>query len=1658
MHDMSRRANWLLGGAALIVAVVLAVLALPGSAGGPAERASRGGDSARAPTSRDTVLNPASLKPSMRRALHARIRAAAKTVRRPVLRGPAPAWAKVRRDGSSNAGRHVNPVDSPGPRLRAAAVDRIVPDEFNGSTLDTSLWTFVNPIGDATLALTGSHAEITTPSGTRHDLWTGADEVPRLMQAAPNLDFEVQVKWDSAPTTGYQLQGILVQQDADDMLRIETHHDGGRPHTFVARIAGGTASTVHYGNIAGGAPIYMRVKREGSFWTVRTSPNGADWTTVATFTQNLAVSGIGPFAGNSGASPPAFTSRVDYFRTISAVPVDTTPPVISGTSAAPSAVGAVVSWQTNEPSSSSVVYGTDTSYSGGTVGNAALVSSHSVTVSGLRCGTLYHYAVRSRDAQGNEAASGDNTFTTGPCPTTIASDEFNAPELDRGVWTFANPLGDAQVALTGAHAELSVPAGRRHDLWTNIDEVPKLLQAAPDTDFEVEAKWDSGVIAPYQLQGIIVQQDADDMLRIETHHDGGGRRLFVARLAGGVASVIYNQPFQGSVPLYFRLKRQGNAWALRTSPDGDTWTTINFTQALAVTSIGPFAGNSGSTPPAFTSRIDYFRDVPPDRTAPAISAITSTPSGAAARVEWTTNEPAVSEIRYGRDTTYAAGGVSRATFTRQHSLVVHGLACNSTYHFQVRARDAAGNESGSPDNTVSTSACPQHVQSDEFNGTGVDTDKWTFVDPIGDSALQVTSGRAEISMPAGSRHDLWTGADEVPRLLQAAPDVDFEVEAKFDSAVSTGYQMQGIVVEQDADDLLRVETHNDGRTNYLFIAQIRAGVAEKIASRAIPASASFYLRVGRAGNNWTVRYSHDGAAWILGANFTSALNVTAVGPFAGNSGSSPPAFTSRIDYFREITDRTPPVISDVVVTPGYASAVVTWTTDEPASARILHGPTTSYGDTTPDPKRQTRHWTRVTNLSCGTAYHLQVRSADQLGNEAASGDRAFSTSACDAGGPDIDVWGGDTQSFGDIGIPQRWMNILGNVHDPQGTTSLRATLNGSNTQDVTIGPDGNRLERQGDFNVELNRDLLLPGDNEVTLTAVDAAGNSRTRTVTVRWNGLSAGAQPSANGPVLVVVAHGDDALLGMAGIIRRHRQAGRKVYVGVATNGDEPQSGALSGYCGAAAGNPSTTAARGLELSRETMTAVGLLGMGYSRNLTQTDLIFMGYPNDGLLPIARAGGAPWVGGGTGLGRTYGEDDDGSNASCDGELRYLLDGRHSQFTLTDMAADFDALLQLTAPSDIYTLADFDGHPDHAEVARQTAASVRRLGLSTRVHSTLVHPHESGPCMGFSAANWPNPAQVDNNPLSRFTPTIPFTSPPTPTCSAPTGQSWGPLGPPTESVEVPGEMQLTNPQQNLKWRTLNVWDTQCPPDNPAHVTCGYFNAFAKKNEFFWDRTFRGQAGWPIPYVADWDSTATIDDKSQVVEGQWRYESSRDGVRPLATGFDRLLNIGQFDWKSYEVEVPMIFHWFDSTKESAGAGVILGWQGHTDYANRLPRLGHPYGGICGFGRSFAEPSQPRLELIRNSGTVQDTIVAHENPPRAITLDDRYTMRFRRVDLGNGQSRYSCRFWKASDTEPGTWDLEFDLPDQLNTSAQFRGSALLMAHNLDITFGDVKVIPLG
>ena len=88
-------------------------------------------------------------------------------------------------------------------------------------------------------------------------------------------------------------------------------------------------------------------------------------------------------------------------------------PVVSAVSAVgitPS--GGVIGWSTNTASDSQVTYGVSSAYGSESSLSTALVTAHSVNLTGLASSTTYHYQVLSRDSQGNLTSSGNFQFTT----------------------------------------------------------------------------------------------------------------------------------------------------------------------------------------------------------------------------------------------------------------------------------------------------------------------------------------------------------------------------------------------------------------------------------------------------------------------------------------------------------------------------------------------------------------------------------------------------------------------------------------------------------------------------------------------------------------------------------------------------------------------------------------------------------------------------------------------------------------------------------------------------------------------------------------------------------------------------------------------------------------------------------------------------------------------------------------------------------------------------------------------------------------------------------------------------------------------------------------------------------------------------------------------
>ena len=519
-----------------------------------------------------------------------------------------------------------------------------VSDDFTGTTLNSSLWTFTNPLNDASYSVSSGQVRIALPGANAHDIWSSGNNAARIMQTVSNQDFEVMAKMDSPVTAGDQMQGILVEQSATVFLRFDLRRDGTGPRIFAASISGPSGTFRIDQSLPGvGAPFWLKVKRTGNTWTESYSTNGVSFTTAGTFSFTLTVARIGLFAGNYNSvvnNVPAFTAAFDYFYNTAMVPsapdltigkthagnftaagtgsyaitvsigggaatagtvtvTDTLPPALTAT--AISGAG----WScTTVPlrCTRSDVLGAAASYPVITL-TVSIASNAPASVSNLAS-----VSGGGETNTGNDSATDPTTITGGAVPGAPVSDDFGGGTLNPSLWTIVNPMGDATYAMTGTQLRLSLPAGVDHDVWTAGNKSIRAMQAIGNVDFQVVAKFDTRPSQYSQMQGLLAEQDSNNYLRLDFYHDGTNLRIFSTSFVNNSATIRVNNVITlAAAPVWLRLNRTGNTWTGSWSADGTNFTTaVTFTQVYTISKVGPFAANSGNPVPAWTALVDYF--------------------------------------------------------------------------------------------------------------------------------------------------------------------------------------------------------------------------------------------------------------------------------------------------------------------------------------------------------------------------------------------------------------------------------------------------------------------------------------------------------------------------------------------------------------------------------------------------------------------------------------------------------------------------------------------------------------------------------------------------------------------------------------------------------------------------------------------------------------------------------------------------------------------------------------------------------------------------------------------------------------------------------------------------------------------------------------------
>ncbi|NWG13124.1 MAG: fibronectin type III domain-containing protein [Acidobacteria bacterium] len=141
-----------------------------------------------------------------------------------------------------------------------------------------------------------------------------------------------------------------------------------------------------------------------------TSLNGAATTTHNQTLSGLSASTTYHYRVRSRDTAGNLAVSTDYtFRTADP---DSESPGITDVRAEPGDLSAIITWTTDEPSTSQVEFGTTNAYGEQSAVSNRMVTSHWVRLTGLTELTEYHFRVLSNDPSGNLAVSMDHTFRT----------------------------------------------------------------------------------------------------------------------------------------------------------------------------------------------------------------------------------------------------------------------------------------------------------------------------------------------------------------------------------------------------------------------------------------------------------------------------------------------------------------------------------------------------------------------------------------------------------------------------------------------------------------------------------------------------------------------------------------------------------------------------------------------------------------------------------------------------------------------------------------------------------------------------------------------------------------------------------------------------------------------------------------------------------------------------------------------------------------------------------------------------------------------------------------------------------------------------------------------------------------------------------------------
>ncbi|MFH0853982.1 MAG: fibronectin type III domain-containing protein [bacterium] len=390
-----------------------------------------------------------------------------------------------------------------------------------------------------------------------------------------------------------------------------------------------------------------------------------------------------------------------------------------------------------------------------------------------------------------------------------------------------------------------------------------------------------------------------------------------------------------------------------------------------------------------------------DSTGPSISsAIESDITSGSAKISWTTDEPATSQIQYG----IQSGTLTLSTSLNQalslsHLVELSGLSENTIYYYKIISNDEQGNSGESAENNFSTVYSNSSSSENTATGGGI-----LIIDKTDKKQPKISNIKIS-DITATSATISWTTDEAANSFVEFSNSPAESVNAVINESYFKTYGSYEASISHSV--ILENLYPNAIHSYKILSADVSGNLAksENLTFTTLETVANEETKhgkiLGKSEINKIAEDAEDANNLFERAakKIIDIINKTAS---SVSIGILEKTLSTQYEKIKEIAEIIPPpsLESEPYIKISYDSAEIYWKTDKEANSLIFYSPENLFNKKNEynfiagnDGEFSKIHTVALHNLNPDTIYHYQIKSAPIMGKEARSKDFTFKTSS-----------------------------------------------------------------------------------------------------------------------------------------------------------------------------------------------------------------------------------------------------------------------------------------------------------------------------------------------------------------------------------------------------------------------------------------------------------------------------------------------------------------------------------------------------------------------------------------------------------------------------------------------------------------------------------------